>query len=94
MIYQLPNGRIIELSVEQFLELNDTEVRELNGLSFAYSLECSNPFYNLYSSKSTLDKILSEDLEEDEEFEPDLFDIISLDPRERLEDDYFHSDDI
>ena len=50
MIYQLPNGRIIELSVEQFLELDDVEVRELNGLSSAYSLECSNPFYNLYST--------------------------------------------
>ena len=33
MIYQLPNGRIIELSVEQFLELDDTEVKELNGLT-------------------------------------------------------------
>ena len=48
MIYQLPNGRIIELSVEQFLELDDIEVKELNGLSSAYSLECSNPFYNLF----------------------------------------------
>lgn len=94
MIYQLPNGRIIELSVEQFLELDDTEVKELNGLSSAYSLECSNPFYNLYSNGSTLDKALADELDEDEEFEPDLFDIISLDPLERLEDDYFHPDDI
>jgi hypothetical protein len=94
MIYQLPNGRIIELSVEQFLELDDTEVKELNGLSSAYSLECSNPFYNLYSNGSTLDKALADELDEDEEFEPDLFDIISLDPLERFEDDYFHPDDI
>jgi hypothetical protein len=94
MIYQLPNGRIIELSVEQFLELDDTEVKELNGLSSAYSLECSNPFYNLYSNGSTLDKALADELDEDEEFEPDLFDIISLDPIERFEDDYFHPDDI
>lgn len=94
MIYQLPNGRIIELSVEQFLELDDTEVKELNGLSSAYSLECSNPFYNLYSNGSTLDKALADELDEDEEFEPDLFDIISLDPLERYEDDYFHPDDI
>jgi hypothetical protein len=94
MIYQLPNGRIIELSVEQFLELDDTEVKELNGLSSAYSLECSNPFYNLYSNGSTLDKALADKLDEDEEFEPDLFDIISLDPIERFEDDYFHPDDI
>ncbi len=94
MIYQLPNGRIIELSVEQFLELDDVEVRELNGLSSAYSLECSNPFYNLYSTGSQADKLVVQELIHDDEFEPDLFDIINLDPSEKLEDDYFHSDDI
>lgn len=94
MIYQLPNGRIIELSVEQFLELDDTEVKELNGLSSAYSLECSNPFYNLYSTGSSRDAALAEELLDDDEFEPDLFDIINLDPTEKFEDDYFHPDDI
>jgi len=94
MIYQLPNGRIIELSVEQFLELDDIEVRELNGLSSAYSLECSNPFYNLYSTGSSYDKKIVEELLDDDEFEPDLFDMINLDPEEKLEDDYFHPDDI
>lgn len=94
MIYQLPNGRIIELSVEQFLELDDTEVKELNGLSSAYSLECSNPFYNLYSTGSSRDAAIAEELLDDDEFEPDLFDIISLDPTEKFEDDYFHPDDI
>jgi hypothetical protein len=94
MIYQLPNGRIIELSVEQFLELDDVEVRELNGLSSAYSLECSNPFYNLYSTGSQVDKLVVQELIYDDEFEPDLFDIINLDPTEKFEDDYFHPDDI
>jgi len=94
MIYQLPNGRIIELSVEQFLELDDVEVRELNGLSSAYSLECSNPFYNLYSTGSTADKLVVEELLYDDEFEPDLFDYVNLDPTNKFEDDYFHPDDI
>ena len=94
MIYQLPNGRIIELSVEQFLELDDIEVKELNGLSSAYSLECSNPFYNLYSTGSSKDAAIAEELLYDDEFEPDLFDIINLDPTEKFEDDYFHPDDI
>jgi len=31
MIYQLPNGRIIEMSLEQFLEMDDTDIKELNG---------------------------------------------------------------
>jgi hypothetical protein len=94
MIYQLPNGRIIELSVEQFLELDDTEVKELNGLSSAYSLECSNPFYNLYATGNKEDKTVVKELLDDDEFEPDLFDMINLDPVEKLEDDYFHPDDI
>ncbi len=91
MIYQLPNGRIIELSVEQFLELDDTEVKELNGLSSAYSLECSNPFYNLFANGDKTSRVMAEDLASQEDFEPKLFEI---DPLEKLEDDYFHPDDI
>jgi hypothetical protein len=91
MIYQLPNGRIIELSVEQFLELNDTEVNELNGLSSAYSLECNNPFYNLFAKGDKESKRVAKELVNEQEFEPSLFDI---DPLEKLEDDYFHPDDI
>lgn len=91
MIYQLPNGRIIELSVEQFLDLNDTELKDLNGLSTAYSHECSNPFYNLFC-KSTNDKEVSmvESLLEDEDFSQDLFEV---DVQEKLDDQYFHRDD-
>ena len=83
MIYQLPNGRIIELSVEQFLDLNDTELKDLNGLSTAYSHECG---------KTTDDKEVTmvETLLEDEEFSHDLFDV---DVQEKLDDDYFHRDD-
>ena len=72
MIYQLPNGRIIELSVEQFLELEDVEVKELNGLSSIYSHECSNPFYDLFSTGSNTDKLIGQDLLTDDEFEPDI----------------------
>ena len=93
MIYQLPNGRIIELSVEQYLELTDTDVKDLNGLSSSYSLECNNPFYNLFAGTG-IEKTLGKELESDDDFEPDLFDVITTDPIDRLTDDYFHSDDI
>ena len=94
MIYQLPNGRIIELSVEQLLELEDVEVKELNGLSSIYSHECSNPFYDLFSTGSNTDKLIGRDLLTDDEFEPDLFEVLSIDPGERLKEDGFISDDI
>jgi hypothetical protein len=93
MIYQLPNGRIIELSVEQFLQLDDTDIKDLNGMSSSYSLECNNPFYNLYAG-SDKEKQLAEELESDEEFEADLFDVVNADPAERLEDGFENSDDI
>ena len=93
MIYQLPNGRIIELSVEQFLELEDVEVKELNGLSSIYSHECSNPFYDLFSSGTNTEKLVAHNLLDDEEFEPDLFEIITVDPGQRLSNDLLPSDD-
>ena len=37
MIYQLPNGRIIEMTLEQYLDLTDDELRDLNGLDNSYS---------------------------------------------------------
>lgn len=91
MIYQLPNGRIIEISVEQFLDLDDTEVKELDGLSSVYSLECNNPFYNLFSSSLKDDKAIIEELSDDDDFEEYPFDFELF---EEYNDDYFHPDDI
>ena len=51
MIYQLPNGRIIELTLEQFLDMTDEELKDLNGLDSSYTTEPKGPFY-----KSILDK--------------------------------------
>ncbi len=45
MIYQLPNGRIIEMSLEQYLELDDQDFRDLNGLGKEFTSDITNPFY-------------------------------------------------
>lgn len=89
MIYQLPDGRMIELSLEQYLSLNDVEMNELVGLSTAYTQEYSNPFYNLFSKDKTKQEVIKE-LLNDEEFEPELFEV---DDEEKLKDDYFYPDD-
>ena len=39
MIIQLPNGRIIECSVEQYLSFSAQEIKDLNGLGAAYTKE-------------------------------------------------------
>ena len=86
MIIQLPNGRIIECSLEQYLSLTDEEYKDLNGLSSAYTKEVGNPFYNSFS------KSLPPEIQEDfiHENEPTLDEI---DAFEKLEDPYFHPDD-
>ncbi|MDA8032049.1 MAG: hypothetical protein MPK62_13180 [Alphaproteobacteria bacterium] len=88
MIIQLPNGRIIECSLEQYLSLTDEEYNDLNGLSSAYTKEVGDPFYNRFSRTSVVDVIVSEQIEENE---PALDEI---DAFEKLDDPYFHSDDI
>ena len=88
MIIQLPNGRIIECSLEQYLSLTDEEYNDLNGLSSAYTKEVGDPFYNRFSKTSVVDVIVSEQIEENE---PALDEIEAF---EKLDDPYFHSDDI
>jgi hypothetical protein len=42
MLYQLPNGKVIYLSVEQFLELTDLDIQYL--MSIDYGDHIVNPF--------------------------------------------------
>ena len=49
MLYQLPNGRVVEMSVESFLELDDQAVQELTGLGLGQTIEISNPFMQSWS---------------------------------------------
>ena len=88
MIYQLPNGRIIEMTLEQYLDLSDDELKDLNGLDKSYSSEVKNPFY-----KSVLEKASKEKKEKPEiqqEYEPGIDEI----PKEDIiNDDYLHRDD-
>ena len=92
MIIQLPNGRIIECSVEQYLSLSDQEIKDLNGLSSAYTKEMGDPFYNGFTKLSKSPKS-SKKTEQDviHEHEPGLDEIEAF---EKLEDPYFHADDI
>ena len=93
MIYQLPNGRIIEISTEMYFELTDEEIMELNGLSNTQTSDITNPFYKSVIKKGTKDAIEEEKSEiwDVEEREPDLDEIKSI---EKMDDKYFHRDDV
>ena len=75
MIYQLPNGRIIELSLEQYLDMDDVEIRELNGLGKEYTSDITNPFYkstlNNNKRETNLDEIKDIEKLEDKYFHRD-----------------------
>jgi hypothetical protein len=84
MLYQLPNGKVIELSLDQYLDMSDEELESIISYNFGHEIE--SPFFG-----SILEKPGSMILEEDiEEFESELPDIPE---DEKLGDDYFHRDD-
>ena len=89
MIYQLPNGRIIEMSLEQYLELDEQDFRELNGLGKEFTSDITNPFYisAVHHNKKQKE---DPDVWNVPEREPDLDEIKDI---EKMEDDYFHRDD-
>lgn len=68
MIYQLPNGRCIEMSVEQYLRMSDDEINNL--IAYNWGEEINDPFaYSVLRYGSVTSKELKL-----EEFGPEDFD--------------------
>lgn len=68
MIYQLPNGRTIEISVEQYLDMSDAELNNLNAYSMGETIE--DPWFG-----SVLSKLPPPDVELEDHYIEDLTDI-------------------
>jgi hypothetical protein len=82
VIYQLPNGKVIEISVEAFLDMSDDELNNL--IAYNYGEEVQNPFFG--SALDGKNMII-----EDEDTELELPDIpIS----ERIFDENFKREDV
>lgn len=90
MLYQLPDGRVIELSTEQYFDLTDEELRSL--ISTNYGENIDNPFFGSVLQKPGAMVIDDADefLESIEEIDLELPDIPL---EEKLKDEYFHRDD-
>jgi hypothetical protein len=79
MHYQLPNGRVIEMSTEQYFEMSDEELEYL--IAFNYGDLIENPWHG-----SILNKI---DLTEDDvKIFKDLTDIPELEKLSDLDIDF------
>lgn len=50
MIYQLPNGKVIEISTEQFIDMTDEELEYL--IAYNYGEVQENPWFGSILSKS------------------------------------------
>lgn len=64
MIYQLPNGKIINISVDTFLRMSDEDFRYLNESEFGSNIGNKNPFEVSEDTTESLDIIADEYLEE------------------------------
>jgi hypothetical protein len=75
MQYQLPNGKVVNLSIEEYLDLTDEDVQYL--MSIDYGEHISDPFRGSAVEKNTKEKYYDfEFLEQDDE---DINNIISDD---------------
>ena len=86
MLYQLRSGRTIELSIDQYLDMSDQELQELECVSESHTMEMNDPFYKPYAKGRTpIDKPISADIK---------LGVDNTSNDEKRSDEYFHKDDI
>ena len=77
MFYQLPNGKVIEISTEQYLDMSDEELEYLIAYNYGDVLE--NPWHGSVLNKTTI---------ENELFDiPDIPDVPEIDKLSDLDAD-------
>lgn len=85
MQYQLPNGRVVHLSVEQFLDLSDQDIQDLIACNAGDFI--TSPFYGSAINKRKK-KVVEDDEQHDEsiDFIPEEEDICKEKPILNQED--------
>jgi len=84
LLYQLPNGKVIEISTEQFVEMSDEELEYL--IAYNYGDAQENPWFG-----SVLVKQVKEEYYE--EIPPDLTEVPEDDKINFLDIDYQAEDE-
>ena len=75
MLYQLPNGKVVEISTEQYLEMSDEELEYLVAFNYGDAME--DPWFGSIIKKSSL---------QSEDYPPDLPDIIDVSENDKIND--------
>lgn len=84
MLYQLPNGKVIEISLDQYLDMSDADFEAIISYNLGHELE--NPFFGSILGKSNI-MVLDEDVQDSEKELPDI------EYDEKLNDEDFYRDD-
>lgn len=82
MLYQLPNGKVIEISTEQYFEMSDEELEYL--IAYNYGDVMEDPWFGSVLSKREIPVVV----EEVPDVAPDLIDIPEIDKRTFRDIDY------
>lgn len=92
MIYQLANGKCIEMSAEQYLKMTDEDFQNLIGYNFGE--EFNDPFIHSVLRHGPAKEDIEDELEEDYP-EEDFEDLIDISPEEKfLDEDFIDYDNI
>lgn len=92
MIYQLANGKCIEMSAEQYLKMTDEDFQNLIGYNFGE--EFNDPFMHSVLRHGPVKEDIEDELEEDYP-EEDFEDLIDISPEEKfLDEDFIDYDNI
>jgi len=83
MLYQLASGRTIEISMEQFLDMTDQELQDLECLGNVNTMEINNPWHGRYTKGERAKAV---DLD-------DEHNLIDMPTEVKLADKYFHKPD-
>jgi hypothetical protein len=70
MLYQLPNGKIIFLTIEQFLDLTDEDIQYMISVDFGEY--AANPFTGSSFQETTKEKYYDFDYLVDDESDDDI----------------------
>lgn len=89
MLYQLPNGKVIEISTEQYFEMTDEELQYLIAYNYGDTLE--DPWFGSVIQKNSF--VVDEDDDDFLEIPSDLTDVTIEDKIGYIDLDYKPEED-
>jgi len=92
MIYQLPNGKSIEMSIEQYLRMSDDELK--NMVAYNFGEEFNDPFIFSVLRHGLAKEDVEEELENDFS-EEEIEDLLDVAPEDKIfDEDYIDYDNL